>query len=155
LCRLPSLFARRDTTVPRRKKYKDPSKLRCVNIAKSRMYHSSEDCRECPDEGECALIHSPVKHHVSYRENRTINLTPSQHFDRHFGCDKCYLCKTEGVHKRYFAPVDPRTGKGYGDLNKHGNHSWPHTGRWILVCDQCHPSAIGLRISSEGMRATS
>jgi len=93
-----------------------------------------------------------VNHHVSYRKNLTIPLTQSEHFQRHFGYGKCDLCKSKGLYKRYFAPIDPRTGNGYEDLNPVGNHSWPHNGRWILICDQCYPSAIGVRIASEGMR---
>ena len=76
---------------------------------------------------------------------------------RHFGVGKCYICRRKGTHKRYFAPVNPTTGGSYNDtfINpKTGNinHSWPRRGRWVLVCDECKPNAIGIRISAEGAR---
>jgi hypothetical protein len=98
-----------------------------------------------------------VNHHVSYKQNRTFPLTQSEHFQRHFGYSKCELCKLKGLHKRYFAPVNPKTGKGYNDVfvnikTGQSNHPWPRTGRWMLICKDCHPLAIGLRIASENMR---
>ena len=98
-----------------------------------------------------------VKHHVSYREDRTVNLTRKEHFRRHFGFGKCFMCAEKGRHKRFFAPVNPKTGKSFNDIfinAKTGNvnHPWPRRGRWILLCEQCKPKALGIRISSEGMR---
>ena len=49
--------------------------------------------------------------------------------------------------KIYFSLVDPRTGKGYCDVLPNGNHPWPKRGKWIPICDDCKPKAIGLQIT--------
>lgn len=44
------------------------------------------------------------------------------------------MCKTSERHKRYFAPVDPKTGLGHADLivnprTGNLNHPWPRRGK--------------------------
>jgi len=98
-----------------------------------------------------------VAHHVSYRKNITVPLPRKQHFLRHFGFGKCFLCGKKDKNRRCFAPVNPKTGAGYYETfvnprTGNINHPWPRRGRWILLCEKCKPEAIGVRISSEGMR---
>lgn len=64
---------------------------------------------------------------------------------------KCVRCGDKRMCGVMFAPVEPVTGKEYGDTfinEKTGNlnHPWPENGSWVNVCPECIPKCIGLKM---------